>query len=537
MAAKLLRLGWERQPVGPAGINWGHPRAEGLAFFAPLSAAHGTRDLVAEQLGTRTGLETYLPSQAGAIHHLFGTSNFVDFPEMPASIGGTTPVTFAWTQEPRATSAYSTVLAFTATGVANGFAIFLSSSDPGYHFTAGPRNSGNVANFSSAIGAVTNEVLDRYVLTVSGGVTSNTVSQYTLWRNGVRYTTASATSYSTSTSTGLRVGALQDNSNPWEGLIGDLRMWSRVLSDGEAEAESTLPEAYALYAPQRIWVPSSAIGGSFSATGALTADAATLSGTAAHLTLHPSSGALSAQAATLAGTATHLTLHTSSGALSADAATVAGSAALTSTGSFSAAGSLSADAATLAGTATHLTLHTSTGALAADAATLAGTAAHLTLHTSTGGLSAGSAAVSGVAVHSGPGAVEDTRPQGAGRPRRQVRRVVVEIDGKDFIVNSEEEAIALLDKAKEEAEALAKVQVQRAAKATVRKPRKVIADARKTLAVPTIKAPGLEEYVSKIMDDIRDTYASSMRTIEVAALLRKRDRDEEDDEEILMLIA
>jgi hypothetical protein len=147
----------------------------------------------------------------------------------------------------------------------------------------------------------------------------------------------------------------------------------------------------------------------------------------------------------------------------------------------------------------------------------------------------GSAAVSGDIQSSTASVVV---PQGgAGRARRRVRRVVVEIDGEDFIVNSEEEAIALLDKAKEEAEALAKVQVQRAAKAAVRKPRKVVADARKTLAVPTIKAPGLEEYVSKIMDDIRDTYASSMRTIEVAALLRKRDRDEEDDEEILMLIA
>ena len=153
--------------------------------------------------------------------------------------------------------------------------------------------------------------------------------------------------------------------------------------------------------------------------------------------------------------------------------------------------------------------------------------------TNVGALS-GSLAVSGDVQSS---LVPVVVPQGgAGRARRRVRRVVVEIDGEDFIVNSEEEAIALLDKAKAEAEEVAKVQIQRAAKAAERKPRKVITDARKTLVLPEIKAPGLEEYVSQVLSEIRDSYSSAMRTIEVAALLRKRDRDEEDDEEVLMLM-
>jgi hypothetical protein len=59
-------------------------------------------------------------------------------------------------------------------------------------------------------------------------------------------------------------------------------------------------------------------------TGAPAAAAATVAGTAAHLTLHTSSGAPAADSATVAGTAAHLTLHASSGALAADAATVAG---------------------------------------------------------------------------------------------------------------------------------------------------------------------------------------------------------------------
>lgn len=112
----------------------------------------------------------------------------------------------------------------------------------------------------------------------------------------------------------------------------------------------------------------------------------------------------------------------------------------------------------------------------------------------------------------------------------------MEIDGEDFVVNSEAEAIALLDKAKEQAEQLAEVQIARAAKAERRKTGKVIADARKTLVVPQIKAPGLESYAAQVLADIRDTYASTMRTIEVAALLRKRDREEEDDEDVLLLL-
>ena len=65
---------------------------------------------------------------------------------------------------------------------------------------------------------------------------------------------------------------------------------------------------------------------SHTATGALTADSATVAGTAEHLTLHSSTGALSAQEATVAGTAAHLTLHTATGALIADAATISGAA-------------------------------------------------------------------------------------------------------------------------------------------------------------------------------------------------------------------
>lgn len=187
-----------------------------------------------------------------------------------------------------------------------------------------------------------------------------------------------------------------------------------------------------------------------------------------------------------------------------------------------------ADTSTASGTTT--VTGTSTTTNANDTATASGAAGSIT------GTSATTNA-NDVASASGSGGPV-TASTGAGRSKRRQdkRPVVVEIDGEDFVVNSEEEAVALLDKAKEQAEQLAQVQIARAAKAERRKTGKVIADARKTLVVPQIKAPGLESYAAQVLADIRDTYASTMRTIEVAALLRKRDREEEDDEDVLLLL-
>lgn len=168
-------------------------------------------------------------------------------------------------------------------------------------------------------------------------------------------------------------------------------------------------------------LPGSAAG-SHAATGALASDAATLAGTATHLTLHATSGALSAQAATiaataahqhvatgalaaqaatLAATAAHLTLHTTTGALASQSATMAGTAAHSTAATHATTGALAADAATVAGAAAHLTLHASSGALAAQAATVTGAAAHE--HAATGALAAAAAAISGAAAHTAAG--------------------------------------------------------------------------------------------------------------------------------------
>jgi hypothetical protein len=132
------------------------------------------------------------------------------------------------------------------------------------------------------------------------------------------------------------------------------------------------------------------------ATGALAASSSTIAGTSAHLTLHTSSGALVSQSATISGTAAHE--HAATGALVAGSATISGAADHTVAGAGHAtSGALAADAATVAGTATHLTLHTTTGALAAGAATVAGAAVHP--HTTTGALAGQAATIAGIAAH------------------------------------------------------------------------------------------------------------------------------------------
>jgi hypothetical protein len=292
------------------------------------------------------------------------------------------------------------------------------------------------------------------------------------------------------------------------------------------------------FEPRHVWVPMvTAAAGSHAASGALASDAATIAGTAAHLTLHTSTGALASDEAAIAGTAAHLTLHTTEGALASDAAVIAGTADHAAGGEHPTEGALSSDAAAIAGTAAHLTLHTTTGALAADAATVAGTATHLLLHTSTGALAAEAATMAGTAVHSGAGA-EIPRNVGAGRARKPQRRRVIEVDGQDVIVGSTEEAQALFDHLRERATKAAAVAVDRAAKATRRPARKVLADARNSLRPPVVTAPpDLAEMAAQALGDIRSTYRDAMASVEIAALLARRQREEEDDEDVLLLIA
>jgi hypothetical protein len=272
-------------------------------------------------------------------------------------------------------------------------------------------------------------------------------------------------------------------------------------------------------------------------SGALSAQNATVAGTAARVGLRPTSGALSAQSATVAGTAAHIGLHPSSGALSAQSAVIAGSAENIPVGAVShpSTGALTAQSATVDGTAARVANHQSSGALSAQDATVTGTAAHVGIHATSGALVADSATVSGVAQNGT--AVASVPSTGAGRPRKtRKRKVIVTIDGEDFTVSSEAEAVELLESAKAEAEKKAEEVTTKAVAATNRPKRKILADVRKALTTPEIAvSKAVQPAADKIQSEIAKIYADALRAVEIATLMR-RQADEQDDEDILLML-
>lgn len=247
---------WTRQPQAPVRINYGNSLAQGLVFCAPLSLGDRLRDLVSRQTATATGLSSYAANRNG-VYPVFGSSNYADF-AAPSGIDNTSQATIAWSQEPRSTTSYSAVLNVKVSGATNSFLIYQSASDSQYYFMVGPRKTGTSISFSASIGAATNNLIDRFVLQCAGGLMSQTASDYVLWRNGVRFTTSTTGSLSPDTTEGLRIGALPGGAgDPFEGLLGDVSIWRRLLTDTEAVAWSGNP--WQLLAPvtRRIWVPQS----------------------------------------------------------------------------------------------------------------------------------------------------------------------------------------------------------------------------------------------------------------------------------------
>jgi Concanavalin A-like lectin/glucanases superfamily len=261
--AIIRQIPWTEQPQSPVEVDWNNPTSNGLLFLAPLNPVTGFRDLVRGNFFTRTGALSPATARNG-VYPTFGTSNYLDLPTVPA-LGTTSSATFAWTQEPRATSAYSTVLQINFGVGTNAFLIYQSASDANYQLAVGPAgngggNNGSAANF--AVGSATNNALDRFVLVASSGVLSYFPSTYTLWKNGVKLPAATNTTFGSTTSAVARIGATSAGGDPFEGLLGNLHIWNRSLTDFEAAAWSRPGGEFSLLTPrtQRIWVPVSASG-------------------------------------------------------------------------------------------------------------------------------------------------------------------------------------------------------------------------------------------------------------------------------------
>ena len=148
------------------------------------------------------------------------------------------------------------------------------------------------------------------------------------------------------------------------------------------------------------------------------------------------------------------------------------------------------------------------------------------------------AGASTAATLASPATAPETSGGGIPRRLRRRQRYVVEIDGEEFVVDTPDQALELLNKAKQEAKELAEKAVKRAAAATKRPTRKVIADARRALSTPEIKAPPeLMDVAASVMESIQATYKEALQAVEIAAWMAKRDADiERDDEDILLLL-
>jgi hypothetical protein len=134
---------------------------------------------------------------------------------------------------------------------------------------------------------------------------------------------------------------------------------------------------------------------------------------------------------------------------------------------------------------------------------------------------------------------EGSRQTAAGRSKRKRQRAVVEIDGREVVVESVEEAQALVEQLKADAEKAAQQALERAANVQKRPQRKVLQDARKALALPSIEVRG-DDMVADLMRsavrDVESLYQSTLQSIEIGALMRRHQQQEEDDEDVLLLL-
>lgn len=259
-AYSRILLPWDSQPQEVVAVDWQKPISQGLVGLFPLSPASGFRDLVSGQGPTITGTVD-LAANANGLFRNFGSSKYIDYASPPRGLTPTTPVTVAWTQEARSTTAQSTVLNLNVgtAGVDSSFVIYQSASTSAYYFTAGPRRTSGAQSWSAAVGALTNNVRDVFVLTSSGGLGSLVDADWELYKNGALVAHGTTTTYGTNTTAGFRVGTLVESTgDPFEGIIGDLHFWSRVLSVQERIEWSR--NVNMAYVDRSIWVPVSAGG-------------------------------------------------------------------------------------------------------------------------------------------------------------------------------------------------------------------------------------------------------------------------------------
>jgi hypothetical protein len=118
----------------------------------------------------------------------------------------------------------------------------------------------------------------------------------------------------------------------------------------------------------------------------------------------------------------------------------------------------------------------------------------------------------------------------AGRSRR---RYFVEIDGQHFNVDNAQQAVELLQRARAIAEHQAEQKSERVTKQLKRKP--VVPKVK--IAAPDIRvSPAIKAQVAPLIADITRLYDKAALNAEMRLLMFKAMRDEDDDEEDVLLL-
>lgn len=123
-------------------------------------------------------------------------------------------------------------------------------------------------------------------------------------------------------------------------------------------------------------------------------------------------------------------------------------------------------------------------------------------------------------------------PAGRSRKRRG-QRYFVEIDGQQFLVDSQQQAQALLERAR----ALAERESEKAAEQVVQKFTKKARIPEVRLETPVVSvSPELEQDLSPLIADIQRLYERAAATAEIRLRMERIAQDDDDEDELLLLL-
>ena len=161
-----------------------------------------------------------------------GANAYVDL-GATALLASTDPFTLMWTERATNTGAYRGLFVFSPSGTAQKFIVLRDDTDVNYRYlTASICNVGACVRFATVPTLAAGVAVDRtYFLIGRGGMGSTTLSQFDVWGQETIVTPypASAGNPLGSFTGGQNYIGWDSVDNKWNGAIGNVRLWTRVL--------------------------------------------------------------------------------------------------------------------------------------------------------------------------------------------------------------------------------------------------------------------------------------------------------------------